>query len=184
MRQTADGKLVVVHDAVVGTRTVHTSSYQQICDLPNGFKIPLLEEVLMKFNQTAFLDIELKARGFEDAAVGLVLAHCDPHRTLISAFYPEVLTKAYELSPELELGFIYNRTQDEESRHNCPVDILKPQFRLASRELVEQAHEEGLRVIPWTVNSTNEMQRLVDLGVDGIISDHPENFPREIDSAK
>ena len=57
VRQTADEKLVVIHDAVVGTKNVHMSSYQEIRDLPDGFKIPLLEEVLMEFSKSAFLDI-------------------------------------------------------------------------------------------------------------------------------
>lgn len=184
VRQTADEKLVVVHGAVVGTQNVQMSSYQQICDLPDGFKIPLLEEVLMRFSQKAFLDIELKTKELENAVLELVLKYCDPRRTLISAYWPEVLAKAYALAPEIELAFIYNRTQDEESRHNCPVDVLKPQFRLASRELMEQAHDEGLRVIPWTVNDTAEMQRLINLGVDGIITDNPENFPRKLDSSE
>ena len=51
---------------------------------------------------------------------------------------------------------------------------MKPQFRLASRELIEEVHDEGLRVIPWTVNDESEMRRLINLGVDGVISDYPE----------
>ena len=182
--QTADEKLVVIHDAVVGTKNVHMSSYQEIRDLPDGFKIPLLEEVLMEFSKSAFLDIELKTRDLENTVIELILKYCAPQKTLLSAYWPDVLSKAYTLAPEIELAFIYNRTQDEESRHNCPVDVLKPQFRLASRELMEQAHDEGLRVIPWTVNEKSEMQRLINLGVDGMISDHPEYFPRELDSSE
>ena len=49
-----------------------------------------------------------------------------------------------------------------------------PQFRLASRELIEEVHEEGLTVIPWTVNEDREITRLLGLGVDGFITDYPE----------
>ena len=174
VRQTADEKLVVVHGAVVGTLAVQASSYEQIRQLPDGFEIPLLKEVLKKFGRKAFLDIELKTPGFEQAAVDLIRQHCDPAKVLVSGFHPEALTKVYDLFPEIELGFIYNRTQDEESRHNCPVDVVKPQFRLASRELIEEVHDEGLRVRPWTVNDESEMRRLINLGVDGVISDYPE----------
>jgi glycerophosphoryl diester phosphodiesterase len=80
----------------------------------------------------------------------------------------------HELLPELQLGYIYNRTQDEEARHNCPVDVVIPQFRLASRELIEEVHDEGLTVWAWTVNDEEEVRRLVNLGVDGLITDHPD----------
>ncbi len=39
--------------------------------------------------------------------------------------------------------------------------------------MIAEAHELGLPVIPWTVNTTADMNRLMDLGVDGIISDYP-----------
>jgi glycerophosphoryl diester phosphodiesterase len=78
------------------------------------------------------------------------------------------------VAPELPLGFIYNRTQDEAIRHNCPVDVAKPQFRLACRDLIEQAHAEGLRVFAWTVNDVHEAERLIEMGIDGLITDYPE----------
>ncbi len=52
--------------------------------------------------------------------------------------------------------------------------MLVSQFRLASRDLISQAHGEGQRVFAWTVNDRQEASRLIDLGVDAIISDYPE----------
>ena len=175
MRRTGDGKLAVVHGSVVGTRAVQSSTYDKIRKLPKGFEVPLLEDVLEKFGKRTFLDIELKTAGFEEQAVEMIRKHADPDKVLVSGFHPEVLTKVNDLFPEIQLGFIYNRTQDEESRHNCPIDVVIPQFRLASRELVEEVHDEGLRVIPWTVNEDREIKRLLGLGVDGVITDYPEN---------
>lgn len=176
VRQTADEKLIVIHSPVVDTLAVQSNSYEQIHTLPNGFEIPLLEEVLAKFSEKAFLDIELKVPGFEQAFVHSIRKYCDPTRVLVSAFHPEILTKVHELYPEIELAFIYNRTQDEKSRHNCPIDVVKPQFRLTSRELIKEIHDEGLRVIPWTVNEEAEIRRLVNLNVDGLIGDYPEKI--------
>jgi glycerophosphoryl diester phosphodiesterase len=174
VRQTADHKLVVVHGAVVGSKAVQSSNYDEIRQLDNGFEVPLLEDVLKKFAQHAFLDIELKAVGFEQAAVDLIRSFGNSQTTLISAFDPETLTKVQDLFPDLQLGYIYNRTQDEEARHNCPIEVVIPQFRLASRELISEVHEEGLKVFAWTVNEEAEIERLLDLGVDGLITDYPE----------
>lgn len=174
VRQSGDGKLVVVHGAVVGDHAVQSTPYESFRLAPEGHEIPLFEDVLKKFGKKTFLDIELKLPGYEIPAVELIKKYTKPEKTMVSAFDTKSLDKVDALLPELQLGFIYNRTQDEESRHNCPVDVVIPQFRLASRQLIEEVHEEGLKVWAWTVNDDVEIQRLLSLGVDGLITDHPE----------
>jgi len=51
-----------------------------------------------------------------------------------------------------------------------------PHFRDVTQPRLGEAHELGLRVIPWTVNDEEEMRRLVELGVDGLISDYPDRL--------
>lgn len=184
VRITLDGKLIVVHGAVVNGHAVHNSAYADIKTVQNGYEIPLLEEVLTTFGGRAYLDIELKTPGFEESAIGLIEKHCDLSRTVLSSFHPQTLIKARQITPDLQLGFIYNRTQDEETRHNCPVDIIVPQFRLASRDQISQAHAEGLKVFAWTVNDRQEAARLMDLGLDGLISDYPEMVAELIQSRR
>jgi glycerophosphoryl diester phosphodiesterase len=50
---------------------------------------------------------------------------------------------------------------------------LGPRRDLVTRELVDAAHALGLRVVPWTVNDVREMSALLDLGVDGLVTDEP-----------
>lgn len=50
---------------------------------------------------------------------------------------------------------------------------LGPQHELVNRELVEAAHGVGMRVVPWTVNDANRMAELIELGVDGVVTDFP-----------
>jgi len=159
---------------VVDGHAVQTSDYHEIRVASGGFELPLLEEVVAAFGRRAYLDIEFKVPGFEEAAIALIRQHCDLTRTMVSAFHPQTLLKARQLHDDLPLGLIYNRTQDETTRHNCPVDILVPQFRLASRDLIAQAHAEGLKIFAWTVNDPHEAARLIDSGIDGLISDFPE----------
>lgn len=52
-------------------------------------------------------------------------------------------------------------------------DVVSPTFRSVTPEMIAEAHQLGLPVIPWTVNTTADMARLMDLGVDGIITDYP-----------
>jgi glycerophosphoryl diester phosphodiesterase len=48
-----------------------------------------------------------------------------------------------------------------------------PNFKLVTVELVQAVHTLGMRIIPWTVNDTTDMQRLLEMGVDGLITDYP-----------
>ncbi len=51
--------------------------------------------------------------------------------------------------------------------------IYSPYYKLVDAELVRKCHQQKIKIIPWTVNTTEEMQQLIDLGVDGIITDYP-----------
>ncbi len=181
VRRSGDGQLIVVHGSVAGGLAVKSNPYERYRSLPDGYEIPLFEDVLKTLAGRTFLDIELKEPGFEEAAVSLIKQYADPRNVMVSGFHIQMLNKVYELLPDLRLGFIYNRTQDEELRHNSPIDFVIPQFRLASRELIAEVHDEDLHVFAWTVNDEAEMRRLLSLGVDGIITDKPGLLAKILD---
>jgi glycerophosphoryl diester phosphodiesterase len=54
--------------------------------------------------------------------------------------------------------------------------VWSPNFNDLSQAVIQRAREENLRVIPWTVNETSDMARLIDWGVDGIITDYPDRL--------
>jgi glycerophosphoryl diester phosphodiesterase len=57
--------------------------------------------------------------------------------------------------------------------------VWSPRFRDLSAESLAEAHRLGLRVVPWTANEPGDMKALIELGVDGIISDRPDRL-REV----
>lgn len=173
VRLSGDGQLIVVHSAVAGGLAVKSNPYESYRKLADGYEIPLFEDVLKALADRTFMDIELKEPGFEEAATKLIERYADPRQVMVSGFHTEMLNRVYELLPGARLGYIYNRTQDEGLRHNSPIDFVIPQFRLASRQLIEEVHDEDLQVYAWTVNDEAEMRRLLSLGVDGIITDKP-----------
>ena len=55
-------------------------------------------------------------------------------------------------------------------------EIYSPSYTMVNAELVEACHKRNMKIIPWTVNSVEEMKRLINLKVDGIITDYPDYF--------
>ena len=143
VRKTADGQLVVIHPSVVGHHSVQSSSYDDIRRLPDGFEIPLLQDVLIEFGKKTFLDIEAQDAGLRGRSCR---SH---HRARRPGEHHDlgVRHRHVEQSPRVVTGAAtrlhLQRTQDEELRHNAPIDYVIPQFKLASRELDLRCSRRG-----------------------------------------
>lgn len=85
----------------------------------------------------------------------------------------QVLNKKY---PGVRTSYLVaNRKTFEENIADLGFSpfILSPVYQMVNAELVKKCHDQGIKVIPWTVNSAADIQKLKDLKVDGIISDYP-----------
>lgn len=100
-------------------------------------------------------------------------------RATIQSFDPRTLQVARQLKPDLSLALLVgdHDTMDFaghiENLGFTP-SIYSPYYKLVDKALLEAAHARNMLVIPWTINTLEEMQMLVDLGVDGIITDYPD----------
>jgi glycerophosphoryl diester phosphodiesterase len=54
--------------------------------------------------------------------------------------------------------------------------IISPEYKLIDKELINQCHQKGIKVIGWTVNDRIKIKELYDMGIDGIITDYPTMF--------
>ena len=57
--------------------------------------------------------------------------------------------------------------------HSLGLDDVSPYFKDITKELTDEAHELGMKVVPWTVNSRDDFETMYEMGVDGIITDRP-----------
>ena len=54
--------------------------------------------------------------------------------------------------------------------------VYRPHYSLVTAELVKECHDKGLKIVPWTVNKKQDIEKLRNLGVDGVITDYPDLF--------
>jgi glycerophosphoryl diester phosphodiesterase len=87
----------------------------------------------------------------------------------IASFDERVVDEVARLRPATETTFLFERPLHPATAART----LGPRQDLVTRDLVESAHAAGVRVVPWTVNDVQTMAELVDLGVDGLVTDQP-----------
>jgi glycerophosphoryl diester phosphodiesterase len=184
VRYTHDRRGVICHDPDYAGFNVAGTTYQSLLEassrrerrkehLPDE-QMPCLEDVLLRFADHAYLDIEVKIPGFEEEIVETIRKHPPRREYVVSSFLPPVLLRFHELAPELPLGFVCKDRKLLAQWRELPIAIVIPQHRLVSHLLVNEWQEAGKQVFAWTVNRESEMRRLAMWGVDGIISDDTE----------
>ncbi len=130
--------------------------------------------MLREFSHRAWLDIELKVGGLEELIASVLRDHPPERGYVVSSFLPDVLRVMHACDPDVPLGFICDDRGLLPLWRELPIAAFIPNRRLVSRDLVEQAHEHGKKILVWTVNNRKEMLQLSEWGVDGIISDDTE----------
>ena len=97
-------------------------------------------------------------------------------RVTLQSFDPAILIAAKSSTAGLRLALLLERKPDSwvAAAESVGADIISPYYKLLSERDVKEIQDAGLAVIPWTANSKRQWSRLIQLGVDGIITDDPE----------
>lgn len=190
-----DKELVVMHDATVN-RT--TNSKGAIKDLNlvtlqeldagswyhstyKGEKIPTLKEVVNRYKDKAGLLIEVKYPeiypGIEKEIAKVVKDVADKE-IIIQSFNINCLKRIKKFAPNLSTCLLLNgyETINKQTAETYlkTVKYVSPPSYTINQSLVETIKSEGLQVFAWTVNYRSHFMNLVDLGVDGIVTDYPD----------
>ncbi len=182
LRLTRDGIPVAIHDETLdrttdGTGPVREYTIEELksLDAGEGEAIPTLHEILrLVRDRGTGLVVEIKEPGTE-AVIASVLIDQMPDRLIQVSFNPESVAMAKRLLPGVMAGLIYSRPPDDPVRlaRSNRADIILPRWDLVSRGVVEKAHDAGLLVIPWTLNTEDDFEGAARLGVDGFATDDP-----------
>lgn len=195
VHQTKDGIVVVCHDETID-RT--SDGKGEICDMtldelkkysffgrfkdkyPDA-KIPTLKEVyeLIKPSRLT-VNVEIKASGTDFVQnVLTVTSECQMEdRVIYSSFDHQNLVNALAYEPEAKTAPLYSKGLDypdmyAESLGAC---ALHPHFNEVYNveNYVQNAHNLGIRVHPWTVDDEEDLKKLTKMGVDAIITNKPD----------
>lgn len=191
---TADGRLVAFHDEVLDRVT---DAEGAILDLPwsqvseariGGTEpIPLLSDLLEDLPEARF-NIDLKAEGAVEALATTIEAHNAHDRVCVGSFDARRLRTFRRLTE----GRVATSAHPAEVvgaaalpgvRRFWPlgaaafqVPVRHKGVPVVTAEMVANAHRRGVLVHVWTINDRPEMERLIELGVDGLVSDDLETL--------
>jgi glycerophosphoryl diester phosphodiesterase len=177
VRLSEDEEAVVCHDAKVSGYDVARTPAKQLSQLPR------LRDVLQRYRDS-FLDIELKVKGLERITLDLFLRHKPRRGFVVSSFIPGVLKALRAGDPTIPLGLICESPTQLRYWSELPIQYVIAQDKLVEPELIRKVKGAGKKVIVWTVNAAEDMQRFAEGGVDGIISDDTNLLCRTLGEPK
>ena len=204
VQMTLDGTVIVFHDPALGRVTNGSGRvvewlWEDVLRLDagwsfapdrgypmrgNGVRVPSLDELFATFPDL-HMNIDLKADRMEWAVAELIRRHRREDRTLIGSFHGHRLSRfrritrgsvATSAGPARALAtWVASRsgatTRGPEVAYQVPFE--HPLLRL-DKKYVDAIHATGAHVHAWTVNDAVTMHRMLDLGVDGIVTDRPD----------
>jgi glycerophosphoryl diester phosphodiesterase len=185
-----EDRLLVIHDNTVDRTTngkgwVMEMSFEALrkLDAGNGAQIPTLQEVLDAVGNETLVNVELKGEGTAEAVAKVINAYIrhngwDYEDFLVSSFNHIELTKFKKLCPNVNIGVLFcgvpvNLAQYAKDMGAYSLNLDRD---FVTKELVDSAHELGLKVFVYTVNDQDEANRLKAKGVNGIFTDYPDRI--------
>ncbi|MCY4526604.1 MAG: glycerophosphodiester phosphodiesterase family protein, partial [Anaerolineaceae bacterium] len=149
-----------------------------------GTEIPTLSEVFESVGQRLLVNVEIKTLPYQDDGIEEVVAKdiCDAGmegRVLVSSFNPLALQRFRAILPQVpqaRLTFSGMPAELIDMWQNVPCEVLHPAQEEVDEAFMPAARAGGYLVNTWTVNDEARARELWSLGVDGIVSDHPDRI--------
>ncbi|TCP58860.1 glycerophosphoryl diester phosphodiesterase [Tumebacillus sp. BK434] len=196
VQMSRDGVLVVLHDSTVdrttnGKGAVKELTFAELRALDagvkfdqtfRGTKVPTLDEVLTRYGRSTGLLLELKVPsrypGIEEKLAALLRQHqldTADSNVVVHSFDSRSLQQFHLHAPDVPVGVLIKRSdklnEAQLRRYAAFADSIHPNLKLVTPSLVEQVHELGMKIIPWTAQSPEDIQVLAAAGVDAVITD-------------
>lgn len=194
-----DGHPVVIHDETVnrttnGTGWVNEMSLAELRGLQiadhraiESVTIPTLHEVIacVKAFPSVRMNIELKTDlidypGIEALVNAIVRQTSMQDRVIFSSFNHHTLRRLKQISPDSKIACLFDANSMSEQpwqyAQQIGAEAIHVHLLSVTTQLVDACHGHGMGLRVYTVNQTSDMQRLIELGIDGIFTDYPDRL--------
>ena len=165
VRLSADLQPAICHDPKFNRVEIARAERRSV------LKLPTLEDVLIRFAERAFLDIELKVPGLEHITLKLLKRLPCERGCIVTSFLPEVLQRIHAIDVDIPLGLICRNRKQLAATMSLPLATIVLHASLVSRELTDMFRNRRMPVLVWGANRSAEMRSLVEDGADGLIID-------------
>lgn len=202
VHKTKDGKLAAIHDESIdrtflGNGLVKEYDLRDLKKLENRDEkfrenidsiIGTLEEVilLVSFKDDFVLNIELKTdvihyNGIEEDVLEMLDSYDMIENTIISSFNHESLKICKKINKNIKTAVLYSEPIEDIVNYAKELGVyaIHPDYKLVDKSLIKKCHENNILVNAYTVNEKEDIERLIEEGIDGIITDYP-NIALEI----
>ncbi len=201
VHRTRDGELVVLHD-FSSRRTTNGSGMvaeQTLAELKAldagawrgprwaGQRIPTLAEMLDRYGERVYLNIEIKVdkipyQGIEQAVAAAIQVRGLRGRIVVSSFDFATIGRLRAVDPQIRAALLAEQRPDQAIRVAAEIGAVGVHLAASviAPAVVDEAAERGLGILAWTVDSEPEMQFLLDLNIDAIVSNVPAVLRRVV----
>ncbi|MCI0695053.1 glycerophosphodiester phosphodiesterase [candidate division KSB1 bacterium] len=194
VQQTADSRLVVMHDDTLERTTNGKGNVWEmtLAELQKhdagswfaprfaGEKLPALEEVIALVRGKMSLNIEAKIHGHERNVASLIVETLRRERfddeCVVTSFDHKIVDEIKTLAPALQVGYIFGWREFSREVFWRKVELLSAHYSLIDAAFLQRARAAGKKVHVWTVNDPWHMRRMIEMGVDGIITNYPDRL--------
>jgi len=186
----ASGELWVIHDFTLdrttdGSGEIAKKSAKEIKELKidGKYNIPLLTEVLDLIEGKCAINIELKGLNTAAPVCKLIsekisLGKWKYTDFIVSSFQKNELFEVRNNDEHIHIAILSKASVPEaiELGKRLKASAIHPSLGIITRDNTKLSHEAGFKVNVWTVNEREDIRRMIDFGVDGIISDYPNRL--------
>lgn len=190
VHQTKDGVVVVTHDAdlkrIAGVdKKIYDLRYAELQQYDvgswfspdyKGLQVATLDEVIALCKGKVKLNIELKPTGhepdFEQHVIDLINKHGIKKDCVVSSLHKKALKTVKKLDESISTLYIMSVAIGDVSTITF-ADSVSVEASFITSDLLESIHRKGKKLTAWTVNQEENVKRMIDLGVDNIVTDNP-----------
>ena len=202
VQETADGEIILLHDNTTertGKKDLNIweLNYDDLKDIEvgewfseeyKGEPIPTLKEVIDLVRGKMKLNIELKANKHEkmlaERSLKVVMDNDFLDQVVFTSFKFDEIRKIRALNKEAKVGYIFGKLPENVDVFTEDVDLLSAHYKTVDAEFVKKAKAGGKEVHVWTVNEPEDMKRMIELGVEAIITNYPDVLRNVLDGEK